>query len=86
MKEYNYDLLPEHMRGSMKRYLEQRIEPGSFLTAVLENNLSESFARADHINRERLFDIVGFLYNEAPRTSWGSPNKVTDWINQGKQQ
>ena len=54
----NYDLLPEHIRGAMKRYIEDRLQPGGFLEAVLSNDLAGAFGRADHINRDRLFDIV----------------------------
>jgi hypothetical protein len=45
--------------------------------------LAEAFGRADEINRERLFDIVGFFYNEAPSPCWGSPQKMTEWARSG---
>ena len=77
---YDYDRLPEHMRGVMQRYIENKIPPGGFLTAVLENDLAGAFGRADHINRHRIYDIVSFLYNEAPRACWGSPEAVTKWL------
>lgn len=77
---FNYNLLPEHIRDAMQRYIESRIPPGGFLTAVLSNDLAEAFARADHINRMRLHDIVSFLYNEAPSTCWGSPERVKRWL------
>lgn len=82
---FNYSLLPDHMHGGMQRYIENRIPPGGFLKAVLENNLSAAFGSADHINRERMFDIVGFLYNEAPSGCWGSPEKVRKWTEEGKE-
>lgn len=66
----------------MKLYIENGIEPGSFLTAVLENDLMEAFGRADDINRERLFDYCSFLYNEAPPACFGSKEKVKLWIKQ----
>lgn len=74
------ELLPEHMWGGMKRYLENGIMPGSFLTAVLLNDLKGALGQADHINRNRLHDIVTFLYNYAPGTCWGSPDKVNAWV------
>lgn len=76
----NYDLLPEHIRGAMKRYIEDRLQPGGFLEAVLSNDLAGACGRADHINRDRLQDIVSFLYNEAPTTCWGSPERVKAWL------
>lgn len=77
----DYSSLPEHMQEGMKLYIENGIEPGSFLMAVLENNLMEAFGRADHINQERIRDYCSFLYNEAPRNCHGSPEIVDAWIN-----
>lgn len=79
----NWGLVPQHTQGSIKRYLDHGIDPGHFMTAVLSNDLRESFARADDINRERLFDIVSFLYADAPSACWGSPEAVRDWIGRG---
>jgi len=76
-------MVPEHTIGSIDRYIDQRIEPGGFLRAVLENNLKEAMGRADSINREALFDIVAYLYNCVPTTCWGSPEKVKDWLEEG---
>jgi hypothetical protein len=78
--DINYNLIPEHIRDGMKRYIEEGIPPGGFLMAVLENNLTEAYKRADHINKERIPDIVDFVYNELPLQCWGSPNKVSEWI------
>ena len=75
----NYSLLPGHMRDAMQLYIEHGIKPGSFLTAVLENNLVTAFGKADHINRDRLFEYCNFLWNELPSNSWGSPEKVDEW-------
>lgn len=77
---FNYNLLPEHIRGAMQRYIESRIPPGSFSTAVLNNDLVGAFGYADTINRMQLYDIVSFLYNEAPSKCWGSPEKVKRWL------
>lgn len=52
---------------------------GSFVHAVLCNDLKESFGRADMGNRMTLFDIVGFVYNELPSDCWGSPEIVKQW-------
>lgn len=81
----NYKQLPEGLRGGMQRYIEERIRPGHFLTAILENDLVEAFARVDKTNRDDMHRIVGFLYNELPMRSydgspWGSPEAVHDWL------
>lgn len=52
---------------------------GSFVQAVLENNLCEAVGRADNDNLEALPAIVGYVYNEVPSQCWGSPEKVEAW-------
>lgn len=72
--------LPEHMREGMELYLKHGVEPGSFLKAVLCNNLCEAVGRADHINIVYLTNIVSYCYNEIPSTAWGSPDSVQKWM------
>lgn len=73
-------LLPEHMRGAMQRYIENRIPPGSFLMAVLSNDLMDALGRADSVNRVRLRDIAVWLYNFSPSGCFGSVEKVRAWL------
>lgn len=76
----DYTGLPEHMVDPMRRYIEVKMQPGGFLTSVLANDLMVACATADFTNRGRLFDIVQWLYNEAPSDCWGSPEKVKAWL------
>ena len=79
----NYDageLLPKHMRGAMQRYIENRIPPGSFLTAVLANDLMHALRCADDINSRRLRDYGMWLANYAPPACYGSPEAVRAWL------
>ncbi|MFE3839652.1 hypothetical protein, partial [Pseudogemmobacter sonorensis] len=73
----------EHMRDGMQRYIDRGINPGSFMTAVLSNDLMEAVRRGDDQNRTRLHDYVIFLYNEAPAWCFGSPRNVEAWIAKG---
>lgn len=75
-----YEILPEGLRSGMKLYVEQGILPGGFLTAVLENNLSGAFQRADSRNLPRLQSIVEWCYWELPSPAWGSTGAVAAWI------
>lgn len=84
-KKVDYLNIPEHMRTGVKLYLEKGILPGSFLASVLENKLVESFAAADHINIENMYNWTKFLYNEMPFGSWGSKEKVDEWIKSKKE-
>jgi len=76
----DYSPLPEHMQDGMQMYIEYRIEPGSFLTAVLENDLMGALGKADDINKHRLYDYGLWLYNEAPAGCFGSVEAVREWL------
>lgn len=76
----DWTLIPDHMIGGLRRYFENGIRPGEFLTAVLSNDLRGAFERADHINERRVRDYMVFLYNYAPYGSWGSPEQFKAWI------
>ena len=79
----DYSGLPAHMQDAMRMYIEDGIEPGGFLSAVLENNLMRAFGRADSINAAHIKDYCAFLYNDVPGNCHGSPDIVTAWINRG---
>jgi hypothetical protein len=72
--------VPEHMHDGYINYLLHGIEPGSFLLAVLSNDLSAAFAYADETNRNAMYQHVMFLYNAAPNACWGSVAKVLSWL------
>jgi hypothetical protein len=76
----NWSLIPQHMIGGLRRYIEDGIEPGSFLSAVLRNDLRRAVEQADATNIDRLPDYIRFLYNYAPTGSWGSPDEFDEWI------
>lgn len=75
-----YDILPKHMRDGAKRYIEDRIAPGGFMTAVLENNFVEAVGRADATNKLHLENWAHWLMWQCPSKAWGSPLKVKTWL------
>jgi len=82
----DYDEIPvEYMKGAVQRYIEHGIPPGGFLTAVICNNLSDSFARADENNLAKLHEWVQWFYNEAPSPCWGSQEKMQAWMTQRRE-
>ena len=76
MYEFQQFYIPKRMMGGIKRYIENHIEPGDFLMAVLTNDLTGAVGRADNENMANLPAYVSYLYNEAPSACWGSKEKV----------
>lgn len=85
MRAIDYTGLPEHIQGAMQRYVEHRLHPGSFLTAVLSNDFIGAVQRADDINKERLVDIATWVWQELPIACWGSEEKVSRWLDNQEQ-
>ena len=79
----DYSGLPYHMREGFKNYMERHFPMGDFGMFVLRNDLMAALGHADDINRERIFDICRWLYNEAPPGSYGSAEKVAAWLASG---
>jgi len=72
--------IPEYMLDGFILYILQGVPPGGFLTAVLYNDLIDSYSKADSTNIDAIPNYVRFLYNHAPASCFGSPEKVSDWI------
>ena len=77
----DYSKLPEGLRESARRWIEDRIKPGQFLTAVITNNLLNAFQLADDENLKIIHEIVKWWYNEAPSQCWGSLERFNSWQN-----
>ena len=78
-----YDNIPEHTKESLMNYFNNCWEPGSFLMAVLTNDLYLAASRADHINRPELAKIAAWVINEAPVGSYGDRETVQNWLDRG---
>lgn len=72
--------LPEHTKHGLFAYAEDKVPIGSFLFAVLSNNLMNTIAHADILNIQALPAITAFLYNEMPGNCWGSEEIVKEWL------
>ena len=80
-----YHRLPDYMRASVQRYIEDGHPVGHFLSAIFSNDLKEAYARADEENTRRMKDWVMFMYNEMPGISQGSPENFKNWQSIGGQ-
>ena len=75
-----YCVIKESTIQTINDYIEHGFSPGGFLTAVLANDLTGSFGRADLENRLTLFQIVSYVYNEIPAAAHGSYETVKNWL------
>lgn len=55
--------LPMALKEGWCRFWLFGIWPGSFLTAVIRNDLMGALGQADHFNRNNLHDICAWFYN-----------------------
>lgn len=69
-------------QDAISRYAKERCMVGDFLYAVLTNNLVSSIALADEENKRDLEEIVHYCYWNIPAICWGSPEKVSKWLNE----
>lgn len=78
-----YGSIPDHCRESLRAYVEHGRPVGSFLHAILANNLVGAFSYADDENAARIKDYAEWLWNEAPGDSWGSDETYRAWLERG---
>lgn len=76
--------IPDYMASGIRRYIDEGIAPGQFLTAVITNNLRNAVWYADDENQANLPAYIAYFYNEAPASCWGSPEKMGAWLTERK--
>ena len=76
-----YALIRPDIVQALNDYGQHHHGVGDFLVACLKNQFHEAVCRADHTNRHTLPEIAKYMYNELPSQCWGSPEKVTAWLN-----
>ena len=72
--------VPEHLHEGLIEYLAARRPTGGFLQAVLANDLRGAVGRADEQSGPALPNIIMFLVNHAPASSWGTQEQVRTWL------
>ena len=73
-------MIPAHTKAALDRYVNDRILPGGFLIAVLSNDLVGAVGKADKENLAALPEIVRYIYNEIPSSSWGTRDIIWKWV------
>lgn len=80
MYKFQSFYISDRMMPGIKRYIEDGIQPGRFLTAIIQNNFSEVCGQADDENIQNLPAYAAYFYNEAPSDCWGTKEKMTAWM------
>jgi hypothetical protein len=73
-------MIPQATLDSLDRYVNHKLMPGSFLTAVLSNDLFGAVGRADSENLAALPDLVKYIYNNVPSAAWGNRDAVWRYV------
>lgn len=74
-----YAKIPAFVQNSLLAWVNEGRGGGHFITAILENDLKNVFARGDEENVAELRNIVMWLYNRSPMICWGDPERVKVW-------
>lgn len=72
--------VPENLWEGLWNYYLHGISAGSFLDAVLRNDLRLACGKSDSDGCKHLWNICAFLYNHFPMAAWGSNEAVDRWI------
>lgn len=72
-------IVPHQFRGGVQLWVLAALRPGSFLCAVLANDLAAAVAYAGPGALEALPDIVHCLKHYCPAECWGAPVNVERW-------
>lgn len=78
-----FDKIPEYMHDAVRRYVENGIQPGSFLEAIFSNDLKQAFWRADDTNRYVIHAWVDFICWGVPASCQGSVENFQNWVKMG---
>lgn len=78
--EFRGFVIIPRMFYSLRGYVEHHVPVGSFLTAVICNDLKQAVQQADDVNLVNIPAFVEYLYNHAPSECWGSKEKHNNWL------
>ena len=76
--------LPDSLKNVIEDYIEFGHNPGSFVMAVMENNLISSIKHMDPLADYTLEDVVEYVYENVPAECFGSLLTVASHIRMKK--
>jgi hypothetical protein len=75
----DYSTIPDWVRSEIDEWAAIATWPGTFVEAVLKNELNEAFALSTEEDLPALHSIVAYVYNYVPSPCWRSREKMTAW-------
>ena len=76
--EKQYDI-PPAIKRAIDLHEQEGRTCGSFVTALLQNDLREAVGRADRYSMDAMKEIMQYLDWEIQGRCWGSPSAVKEW-------
>lgn len=64
--EGDFAEIPENIQGGLTRYVENNLQPGGFLTAMIRGDLFEAVRRADRESRRNIPLVALWLEQNFP--------------------
>ena len=73
--------ISDYVESALELYVTHRIHPGSFVYAVLSNDLEEAVAHSDQWNEPILAELVAIIHTQIPAHLHGSSAIVQAHLN-----
>ena len=80
MYKFREFYIRDQMMEGIENYIKHRQVPGSFLSAIISNDLIGAVGRADDENMKNIPAFVEYFYNNAPPVCWGSEKNMNQWL------
>ena len=79
--------MPDEWKGELENYLIHGYHPGSFHTALFENNLMRA-TMVTHPSNKWIWIVtfMKWIWQHAPQESYGSKEQVEKWLKMSKEQ
>ena len=83
-RNFSLKMIPDHMIEGVQLYIERGVEPGAFLSLIIQNDFANAAAYADDENKKCLLGWCFVLHNLFPAASWGSVENMERWMRLAK--
>ena len=83
MYKFREFYIRDQMMDSIRNYIDRKIPAGSFLSAVICNDLVSAVSNADDENIKNIPAFASYFYQYAPTSCWGSLEKMKIWLATG---